>query len=111
MPFEAHLEDAGFGVVVATDGGAAIAELEADASRFSGLITDIRLPKVDGWTIARRARELIPTMPVVYISGDSAADWHSQGVPHSIMLSKPFADAQLLTAISTLINEVPPAER
>jgi two-component system cell cycle response regulator CpdR len=60
----------------------------------------------DGWEIARRARELIPNLPVVYISGHGSADWPSKGVPNSLILSKPFATAQLITAISTLLVEV-----
>jgi len=43
-------------------------------------------------------------MPVVYVSGDSAADWPVKGVPQSIMLSKPYAHAQLISALATLIN-------
>jgi DNA-binding response OmpR family regulator len=108
VPLEAELQDAGFGVVLSLTGKDALANLEADAARFVGLITDIRLPQVDGWTIAVRARELVPTIPVVYMSGDSAADWASKGVPGSVMLAKPFAIAQLTEAVARLINDVPP---
>lgn len=111
LPLEAELVDAGFQVVVAFNGRQGIAQLETDPARFSALVTDIRLPEVEGWTIARRARELVPTLPVVYMTGDSAADWSAYGVPDSIMLSKPFAAAQLITAVTTLLNEVPPASR
>jgi hypothetical protein len=38
------------------------------------------------------------------MSGDSAEEWSSKGVPHSIMLPKPFAPAQLVTAVYQLIN-------
>jgi hypothetical protein len=38
------------------------------------------------------------------MSGASADDWASKGVPNSIMLSKPFAPAQLVTAVSNLLN-------
>jgi hypothetical protein len=38
------------------------------------------------------------------MSGDSAEEWASKGVPNSIMLSKPFAPAQLSTAVSQLLN-------
>jgi DNA-binding response OmpR family regulator len=72
------------------------------------LVTDIRLDdEKDGWHVARRARELNPLIPVVYMSGDSAADHSSQGVTHSIMVQKPFAPAQIVTAVSTLINKTP----
>lgn len=105
------LEDAGFKVHHVVDGPAAIAALEAHQADLSGLITDIRLGgDVDGWAIGRTARELIPRLPVVYISGDSAHEHTAQGVPDSFMLQKPFAPAQLVTAISTLLNAVPPPE-
>ncbi len=44
-------------------------------------------------------------MPVVYMSGDRSDDWASKGVPHSIMVAKPFAVAQVITAVVTLLNE------
>jgi hypothetical protein len=44
------------------------------------------------------------------MSGKDAADWASKGVPNSIMLAKPFAPAQLVTAVSQLLNTgTPPA--
>jgi hypothetical protein len=36
------------------------------------------------WEIARRGRELIPHLPVLYISGHGSADWPSKGVPNSL---------------------------
>lgn len=102
---ETFLEDGGFAVALASDGKAAIALLEADPARFSGVITDIRLAGgLDGWAVARRARELLPHVPIIYVSGDSEGDWPSKGVPQSILVSKPFAPAQILMAISSLLN-------
>lgn len=101
------LTDAGFEVVAAIDGAEAIAALDNKDHALAGLITDIRLGDgVNGWDVARHARELAPSFPVVYMSGDSVADWPSQGVPNSAILQKPFAPAQLVTAISHLLNEV-----
>lgn len=101
------LTDAGFEVVTAIDGAEAVAALDDKDRALAGLITDIRIGDgINGWDVARHARELAPSFPVVYMSGDSAADWPSQGVPNSAMLQKPFASAQLVTAISNLLNEV-----
>ncbi len=101
-----ELVDAGFEITVAGDGKKALSELAADADRFRAVITDIELGRgPDGWEIARRARERVPVMPVVYMSGDSATDWASKGVPNSVMLAKPFASAQLITELSRLITE------
>jgi DNA-binding response OmpR family regulator len=79
--------------------------LETYKDNVRGLITDINLGKgPDGWDVARHARELIPALPVVYMSGASAHEWTSHGVPHSVFIAKPFAPAQVVTAISTLLN-------
>jgi hypothetical protein len=68
-------------------------------------VTDVSVRgRIDGWEVARRAREIDPEFPIVYMSGTSAADWPSKGVPNSIMLAKPFARAQLVTAVSQLLN-------
>jgi CheY-like chemotaxis protein len=64
--------------------------------------------KLDGWEVAQHAREIEPDFPVVYMSGAAAADWTSIGVPNSIMLAKPFAPAQLLAAVSNLLNSATP---
>jgi DNA-binding response OmpR family regulator len=100
----AEFDDAGFDIVTANNGSQAIAELNADAGRFKAVITDIRLTEeFDGWEVARRAREHVPDMPIVYITGDSAHEWSSKGVPDSAVLMKPFAPTQLCTAVSNLI--------
>lgn len=59
--------------------------------------------------MARHAREIDPAFAVVYMSGDSTEDWASKGVPNSIMLAKPFALAQLVTAVAQLLNGGPSA--
>ena len=106
MMLEDELADAGFGLVVASDGGRAIEEIEDDPGRFGVIVTDIRLGRgKSGWDVARRARELIPEMPVVYVSGDSAHEWAARGVPKSVMVQKPFAPEEVLTAISTLLGQ------
>ena len=108
LDLEEVLEGAGFTLVSLHSATTGIGEIEKDCTRFGGLVTDIDLGNgPSGWDIARRARELCPSIPVVYMSGASAADWAAQGVPKSIMLTKPFAPAQLITAVSTLMNEAP----
>lgn len=111
MDAETALQEAGFEVVAANDGASALSELERDSGRFLGVVTDINLGSGStGWDVARRARELSPQIPVVYVSGQSGAQWASQGVPNSVMLTKPFAQAQLITALSTLMNAAPPID-
>ena len=100
------LEEGGFTVRPAHTAEAAMAALEKGANELAGLITDINLGSTTtGWKIARRARELRPDLPVVYTSGYAASEWPAEGVPHSTMISKPYAPAQIVTAISALMNK------
>lgn len=102
---EEALTDGGFGSVIAISGEEAVARLRSDEVKYLALVTDINLPgRLDGWEIARVAREIDPAFPIVYMTGAAADDWPSKGVPNSILLNKPFAPAQLVTAVSQLLN-------
>ena len=102
---EDALGDGGFEPAIAASGEEAVTLLKGRIGNYRALVTDISLRgRIDGWEVARRAREIDPQFPVIYISGASAEDWASKGVPNSIMLSKPFAPAQLVTAVSNLLN-------
>ena len=104
------LEAGGFAVAAASRAEEAIAMLEAEGAAYNALVTDVNLGgKLTGWDVAKRARELTPDMPVIYMTGAAANEWASNGVPNSILLSKPFAPAQLLTAVSNLLNTGTPA--
>ena len=104
------LSDGGFEAVIASSGENAVELLDAAQGKYRALVTDINLSpsEIDGWDVARHAREIDPNFPVVYMSGRGADDWAVKGVPNSIMLPKPFAPAQLVTAVSQLLNASPP---
>ena len=106
---EDALSDGGFESAIAASGEEAVTLLKGNRGKYRALVTDINLKgKMDGWEVAQSAREIEPDFPVVYMSGAAAADWTSKGVPNSIMLAKPFAPAQLLTAVSNLLNNATP---
>lgn len=105
LELEAALEEAGFEVLGADDAATAMTHIGARGAEIRAVLTDIRLGNgPSGWDVARRARESVPTMPVVYVSGDSASEWTVQGVPNSVMIPKPYVLAQIVTALSTLLN-------
>ena len=86
-----------------------------NAHRYRAVIIDISFGRdhVRGWAVARRARAFDPDLPIIYITGGNADEWAIQGVPNSVLLTKPFAPIQLLTAVSQLLTTgLPPgAER
>ena len=101
---EASLQEAGFDVLIASSGADALTLLGTSNGALRGLITDINLGDgPDGWDVACRARELTNGLPVVYVSGESEGEWTSHGVPNSVMIAKPFAPAQIVVAISSLL--------
>lgn len=103
------LEEAGFTVSALPNGAEAVAALDEPACEFRALITDIDLGgKIDGWAVARHARERFAEMPIVYVSGGSSNDWASLGVPGSVMLVKPYASAQLVVAVSSVMQRPEP---
>jgi CheY-like chemotaxis protein len=103
---EEALCNGGFGIIIASTGEEAVELLDGSDGKYRVLVTDINLGngKLDGWEVARRAREIDPELPVIYMTGDSAEEWASKGVPNSILISKPFAPAQLVTAVAQLLN-------
>lgn len=108
---EDALEEAGFPSVIVASGEEALTLLRESKDRFRALVTDIRLgPDVmNGWDVAQQVRELRPELPIVYMTGDSGEEWTARGVPGSILLTKPFAPAQLVTAVCQLLNtDTPP---
>jgi DNA-binding response OmpR family regulator len=99
------LTEAGFETAIAPSAEEALTLLRGRAANYKALVTDINLKgMMDGWQVAKAAREIDPTFPIVYMTGAAAGDWPSHGVPNSILLEKPFAPAQLVTAVSQLLN-------
>jgi hypothetical protein len=83
-----------------------MALLDSRHGELRALVTDIRLGDgPDGWELAHRARELNGQVAVDYVTGDSVDDWPANGVPKSVVIQKPFAEAQLVTALSTLLTK------
>ncbi|MEA2794142.1 MAG: hypothetical protein QOI87_1522 [Bradyrhizobium sp.] len=107
---EAALTDGGFEPAVSSSGEEALTLLKGSRRKCRVLVTDIDLGqgKMDGWEVAKLAREIDPAFPIIYMTAASADQWAANGVPSSILLTKPFAPAQLVTAVSQLLNAGPP---
>jgi CheY-like chemotaxis protein len=103
---QSALQDGGFEVMLAANGFEALQVLDERIADLAGIITDVRLGAgPDGWQLACHARELRPDFPVIYMTGADTDEWAARGVPKSLVLQKPFATIQLLTAIAMLLND------
>ena len=102
---EDALKEAGFETAIAPSAEEAVTLLKGNVMTYRALVTDINLKgRMNGWEVAKQARQIEPDFPIVYMTGAAADDWTSHGVPNSILLVKPFAPAQLVTAVSNLLN-------
>jgi DNA-binding NtrC family response regulator len=91
-------------VDLANDGVEALEFLQANGSAVDLLITDIKMPHMDGVTLARAIAQMFPTMPVLFISGWAAAleepEWQK---PEYAFLRKPFLPKLLMDSIEELL--------
>ncbi|WP_376100514.1 response regulator [Roseomonas sp. CCTCC AB2023176] len=85
------LEDAGFTVTWAEDGAVALEQEARDPC--DALLTDVRMPNLDGVSLVRAVRERRPALPIVVLSGYmTSIDRQALlllGVPEDRMLEKP----------------------
>lgn len=94
------LESAGFAVIQAADGAAALLILASGAA-FQLLFTDVQMPgPIDGVGVAMRVREQHPGMPIVVTSG--------HGAPETLPLNgrfiaKPYDNRKVVTLLSELL--------
>jgi DNA-binding response OmpR family regulator len=106
---EDALTDGGFESAIAPSGEEAVTLLKGVRGNYRALVADVALRgRMNGWEVARHAREVDPDFPIIYMTGASANQWPSRGVPNSILLTKPFAPSQLVTAVSQLLNTAAP---
>lgn len=110
MALVATLKGGGYTVAECNSGAAAMILIDESAD-LQGLISDINLGDgPDGWAVAHHARQRYPALAVLYVSGESVASWTAEGVPNSLILQKPYAEAQLMTAIASLLIEAAPQQ-
>ena len=101
---------ADYDVDAADDGPSAIEKLRA--VEYDLLITDLKMPGMDGLTVIREARKLAPDLRVIIITGysteASAIEAINLGV--SGYLTKPFRLPRILAAARALGEPVPTPE-
>ena len=102
---KAILKARGFEVHDAGDGQEALEVLKGLGVAVDLLITDIKMPRMDGTTLARALAQISPTIPVLFISGWTFdlledVDWRK---PQYAFLGKPFLPASLMHSVDELL--------
>lgn len=101
------LQQAGHTCLTAHTGRDAIALI--DAERPNLVVTDFRLPTMDGLAVARHARRSSPPMPVVLITGytSSEAQREARAAGASVFLPKPFSAFEFMEAVNRALGASP----
>ena len=92
------LQDLGHRVAEAEDAKTALSLIEA--SSVDVLITDIGLPDMSGEDLAKKARELLPQMAVVFATGYS----DNFDVPGALLLRKPYDSLSIAAALRMVLS-------
>jgi excisionase family DNA binding protein len=89
----------------APDGRAALALVRA--TTFDLLVTDLKMPGMDGLALIRDARRLVPTLPVIIITAYSteASAIEAANLGVAGYLTKPFRIAKILTTVAKALGE------
>ena len=95
---EAVLADAGYAVLTAADGAAAL-RLLRDGSGVDLLFTDVVMPGLDGFEVARQARDASPGLKVLFTSGYAAELNRADR-----LLKKPYRPHQLAEQVAAALR-------
>ena len=95
-------ERAGYRVTEAGTGEEALRILQERMLEPQLLLTDIVMPGMSGLSLAARAHQLRPTLPVIFMTG--FADEFAAELCGSVCLRKPFKAPELLIAIRDVIG-------
>ncbi|WP_206239977.1 hybrid sensor histidine kinase/response regulator [Novosphingobium terrae] len=103
---EEVLDELGYTVIEAPDGATAIKVLQSGA-RVELLITDVGLPGgMNGRQVADAAREIVPGLDVLFITGyaENAAVGNGHLEPGMELLTKPFTIQSLTTKVNDMLK-------
>ncbi len=99
------LRDRGYEATATASSEEAITRLEEDT--FDALVTDLRMPRVDGLALLAEARRAAPDLPVIVMTAygaiDSAIESIRRGASH--YLTKPFKLEELALFLDRLLDE------
>jgi two-component system copper resistance phosphate regulon response regulator CusR len=98
------LSEGGFVVDVASDGEEGLHQALDNA--YDVIVSDVMLPRIDGWTILSRLRERGVATPVLLLTARDAVPDRVRGLESGAddYLVKPFAFSELLARIRTLLR-------
>ena len=104
----ALLEQAGYEVHAEPDGAAALARVRAlPPGTFDSVVSDLRMPNMDGMTLLRHLNREHPSLPVVILTAHGSVDTAVEAVKAGAFdfLEKPFDKEQIDQVLSKAVAQ------
>jgi len=103
------LELDGHSVETAMDGSDALDRLTEEAGGFDLLLTDIRMPIMDGIALALAAARDFPLLPILLMTGYAEQRERAKNLEAIVedVLTKPFSLAELRTGVKRVLEGRP----
>ena len=100
----------GHDVVEAEDGGLAAEVMQEEQGRFDLLLSDIKLPVMDGIALALNVASAWPEVTIMLMTGFADQRERAHGLDQLIydVIPKPFTLAQVLEKVDDALNGRPP---
>jgi CheY-like chemotaxis protein len=101
-----YLEALGYHVVEALEPSDALRLGRQQGAAFDLLLTDVVMPGIGGRSLAKRLRELHPTLGVLFMSAHPSEELVARGSlePGDEVLNKPFSQARLASAVRRVLD-------
>jgi two-component system, cell cycle response regulator CpdR len=100
------LEMDGHAVFAEADGAAALERLEDERGAFDLLLSDIRMPLMDGIALALSAGRSFPGLPILLMTGfaDQRERAHDLNAIIEDVITKPFSLAEIRAAVGRVLE-------
>ena len=99
------LTEDGHEVMTAADGAEALDTLQREGGRFDLLLTDIKMPVMDGIALALAVARDFPDLPILLMTGYADQRERVSGLEALIcdVIAKPFAVAEIKFAVAAAL--------
>jgi CheY-like chemotaxis protein len=101
------LQRLGYTVIVAEDGVEAVAKFQRHQAEIRCVLTDLTMPRMDGWEALSAIRQLAPALPVILASGYSEDEVRTGNHPElpQAFLRKPYELKELGKVLARILAE------
>lgn len=98
------LGESGFVTLIAADGEEALGWIQGND--FDAVITDVMMPKVDGFELVRRIRAAGKTLPIIVLSAKGEVTDRIRGLEYGAddYVAKPFSISELIARLQAVLR-------